>query len=178
MNIKNMNIFGGLTSKQIEKLEKEVSLPLPADYREFLMCIGGASVDEEEFNVTYPEAYLTKLTADQIDPEKSHLVLVPDLKTHVWVRELYGYQNCPTSVEITSRMKDLADELIDGVLLIGESFQNGYFILLCKDEGGEEGSVYYWNADYMFQDPDDENNTYWVADSFTEFLQMLNGETD
>ena len=178
MNVRNMKSFGELTEKQVNKLEKEVSLPLPADYREFLMRIGGASVGEEEFNITYPEAYLKKLPVDQIDPEKSHLVSVPDLQTKVWVRMLYGYENCPKEMDIPHMMESMEDELIDGVLLIGESFQNGYFIMLCEDEDGDAGAVYYWNADYMFQDPDDENNTYWVADSFTEFLQMLNGETN
>ena len=38
---------------------------------------------------------------------------------------------------------------------------------------GDNKGIYYWDDAYNFQNSDDENNMYWIANSFNEFIKLL-----
>lgn len=38
---------------------------------------------------------------------------------------------------------------------------------------GDNKGIYYWDDTYNFQNSDDENNMYWIANSFNEFIKLL-----
>ncbi|MFD2388034.1 hypothetical protein [Enterococcus rivorum] len=43
-------------------------------------------------------------------------------------------------------------------------------LIICD---GENEGVYYWDDSYHFENSDDEMNTYWIANTFTEFIKMF-----
>ena len=50
---------------------------------------------------------------------------------------------------------------------------SGFIELIC---GGEDAGVYFWDDAYIFKGSCDENNVYFIADSFTELLKMAHFE--
>ena len=48
--MKMLEINGGLAPEKIDAMEKEFNLHLPADYRQFLLEVGGGVADEDEYN--------------------------------------------------------------------------------------------------------------------------------
>ena len=46
----------------------------------------------------------------------------------------------------------------------------GFFILVCK---GEDKGVYYYDHAYNLESSDDNGNTYFIANSFEEFINQL-----
>ena len=46
----------------------------------------------------------------------------------------------------------------------------GFIVIICY---GENKGVYYWDDAYNFKNSDDENNMYWIASSFNEFIKLL-----
>ncbi len=153
----NIQPFGGVTKKQIAMIEQEYSITLPLAYKKFLMSVGGGCVELDDKNS----------------------ILIPDLQEKVAVEVLYGYGIQEKNADLSTYMDMLADDLWDNTVIIGDSIEHGLFVLIGEDgENDDAGAVYYWDDSYVFDQSDDENNTYWVADSFTEFLQMLNGETN
>ena len=63
-----------------------------------------------------------------------------------------------------------AEDLFPGSVLIGDSIQNGFIVMAC---GGENKGIYYWDHSYTYEVSDDENNMYRIADTFGDFLRML-----
>jgi len=65
---------------------------------------------------------------------------------------------------------DYKSDMPQGSLIVGDSHQHGLIILLCS---GEETGVYYWDHAYEFLDSNDESNTYYIADTFADFVKNL-----
>lgn len=153
----NIQPFGTVTKKQIAKLEKKYSLTLPSAYKDFLISVGGGCVELNEENS----------------------IFIPDIQERVAVAVLYGYETQEKNADLSTYMDMLLEDIWEHSVIIGDSIEHGLFVLVCEDgKRDDAGAVYYWDDSYVFNQSDDENNTYWVADSFTEFLQMLNGETN
>jgi hypothetical protein len=45
-------------------------------------------------------------------------------------------------------------------------------MLLLINDGSDNG-VYYWDDSYSFEESDDDCNTYFIADSFSDFVNSL-----
>ena len=63
-----------------------------------------------------------------------------------------------------------ASDMLPGSVLIGDSIQNGFIVMVC---GRENKGIYYWDHSYTYEASDDENNMYRIADTFGDFLRML-----
>ena len=50
-------------------------------------------------------------------------------------------------------------------------FQDGGFLLLIPE--GEYKGVYYYDHAYTFEASDDDNNTYFLAETFDAFMKSL-----
>lgn len=145
----NIQPYGAVSEEQVRKLERRYHIQLPAGYREFLLTYGGGDVEVREEN----------------------RILIPDQDTYVSANLLFGFQCCE-ACQMIPCMDMFIDDMVENTLIIGEAIEHGFFILLC--EGDEDaGAIYYWDHTYELESSSDECNTYWVADSFEEFLAML-----
>lgn len=147
--MKFLTPYGAVSEEQVRKLERRYHIQLPAGYREFLLTYGGGDVEVREEN----------------------RILIPDQDTYVSANLLFEFQCCE-ACQMIPCMDMFIDDMVENTLIIGEAIEHGFFILLC--EGDEDaGAIYYWDHTYELESSSDEGNTYWVADSFEEFLAML-----
>ena len=141
-----VNNFGKKTQAEICELEKRWHLTLPEDYKAFLMETNGGVVKSE-------------------DEDSIH---IEDVNDDIYLDTLFGIDTEAQEVDAVYWMETYKDEIFLNALLIGFDLMQGFIVLLC---GGEDAGVYYWDDAYNFKGSDDENNVYFIADSFSELLK-------
>jgi hypothetical protein len=142
--------FGSLTQEQINNIEKILTIELPEDYKQFLARTDGGVVEKNDDN-------------------KIH---IDDLDADIVIDVLYGASVQEENASILHWMEELADELWEDTIIIGDNLLQGLIVMVCK---GENKGIYYWDDAYNFESSDDESNLYWITETFTEFLQLLQG---
>ena len=83
---------------------------------------------------------------------------------------LYGVNTDNSCFDIEYWTKKYIDDLFEKTVIIGDSLQNGFIVMIC--DGNNEG-VYYYDDSYYFDESNDENNVYIISNYFTEFLDMI-----
>ena len=137
---------GTVAEEDIHALENQWHLTLPEDYKAFLMETNGGIVEWEEKDAIHIE----------------------EINEDIYLEILYGIKTKGKSADIQTWMEMFEDEIFPGSLLIGFDLMQGFIVLQC---GGEDAGVYYWDDAYNFKGSDDENNVYFLADSFSELLK-------
>ena len=137
---------GNVAEADILKLEERWHLTLPEDYKAFLMETNGGIAEWEEKDAIHIE----------------------EINEDIYLEILYGIKTKGKSADIQTWMEMFEDEIFPGSLLIGFDLMQGFIVLQC---GGEDAGVYYWDDAYNFKGSDDENNVYFIADSFSELLK-------
>ena len=61
-------------------------------------------------------------------------------------------------------------------ILIGDDTRGGQILLWSN--GGEDDGIYYYDHAYTFGQSSDDSNTYFIADTFTEFIDSLKVTND
>lgn len=143
----NFEPLGGASEQNVTAFEQQIGFTLPNDYRSFLVENNGAEILDQTF-------------------------FVKDLDKEVMLDVLFGVTN-PTSSGLTMSywLKEYADELEAGTLIIGKDPGGSFLIYTIA---GEDRGIYYWDKNYLFaKSSESEGNAYFVADSFTEFCDLL-----
>lgn len=131
-------------SNNIKIIEKQLNLNLPLDYKNFLLKYNGAAINNAYF-------------------------FIDEIKEMIMMGIFYGV-DIEDSIDIIYNNKEYEDDILENSLLIG-SDPGGGWILLIFD--GENDGVWYYDHSYFFEQSTDELNTYFICDSFTEFLNIL-----
>lgn len=95
---------------------------------------------------------------------------VKDIAQKVLMDVLYGI-NGIKKYDIHKKNERFADEIPNKSLVIGED-PGGTPILLVNDD--KNNGIYFFDSDYFFEQSSDDENTYLIADTFTDFLNLLN----
>lgn len=144
----NLEEFGGTTEKKIIDLEQKYKLTLPEDYKNFLLSKNGGIVEKDETNE----------------------VSVEDIDEKIIIDVLYGIETSNEKANIDYWMNMLSEDLLENTVIIGDDLIQGLILIICSEENA---GVYYWDDSYHFESSDDTANTYWIADSFTDFIAMF-----
>lgn len=139
--------FGNANESNILAFEHKYNLKLPEDYIQFLLRFNGGVADPDD-----------------------NEVFVRYLKENINVDVLYGLNVDNTELDIECRMKLYKDELPNDTVIIGDSYQYGLIVLLCS---GDDAGIYYWDDTYEYECSNDDNNTFFIADTFTDFAKNL-----
>ena len=142
--------FGILNQEQIDNIEKILGLELPEDYKKFLGKTDGGVLEKDESNKIY----------------------IDDLNADIVIDVLYGGNVQEKNANILYWMEELAGDLLDNTIIIGDDILQGLIVMICK---GENKGIYYWDDAYNFESSDDKNNLYWIIGTFDDFLQLLQG---
>ena len=136
--------FGAATEDSISKCELLRGFSFPTDYRRFLqMCNGGL-------------------------PSRT-LCVVPKLQTSVVVDVFFGI-NLKRDFDLEFWWREFGDEMPPYCSIIGGDPGGNLFLLAGP---GLIKGVLYWDHLRNFSRSSDKENTYQIADSFTEFLEIL-----
>ena len=131
--------------QNIVQLENEFSIDLPLDYRFFLIENNGADIEDAFF-------------------------YVKDINQTIPMGYFFGVETKERAADIIKINKEYGDDLAESSFLIGNDIGSG-FILLVFD--GENVGIWYYDHTHFFKQSTDELNTYFIADSFSDFLKIL-----
>jgi len=143
-----MKGFGNADLSDIRDLELENNIKLPNDYIDFLLRFNGGDVEPTDENSIYIEEFGEGINVDV----------------------LFGIQTKEVELSVEFWSNKYRNEMPHDVIIIGDSYQHGFIVLLCS---GENAGIYYWDDTYEFECSNDENNTYFIADTFTDFVKGL-----
>ncbi|MBA5868948.1 MAG: SMI1/KNR4 family protein [Nitrospira sp. CR2.1] len=133
--------FGKATAAQIGLLEKQIGSRLPDDYRSFLIENNGGEVNDSLF-------------------------FVHELGEDILFDVFFGF-NEKRALDLNFWIDELEGERPENSLMIGKD-PGGNFILL--DWSNKRPGIYYWDRGFCYPDSSEENSTYFVAKSFTDFV--------
>lgn len=142
--------FGKITKEDIREIEELFDVVLPNDYKKFLLKYNGGAVKLNEFN---------KLFLD-------------DANETVSIDVFYGIHTDKKASDIEYWTNEYAEDLFEKTIIIGDSIQHGFIVLVCD---GSNNGIYYYDDSYCFDSSNEENNVYFIADSFEEFWKILAG---
>lgn len=145
MKFKN---FGEISKENIKWLEQKYSVTLPNDYKQFLLENNGAFFDIENMNKI------------QID----------ELNDNIYTEVLYGFDTPYDVTNVEYWMDEYESELIEESIIIGNDLSQGFIVLILLE--GYEG-IYFWDDGHNFESSNDEENSYFIAESFTKFIEKI-----
>ncbi|MBC2181236.1 SMI1/KNR4 family protein [Listeria booriae] len=141
-----INGFGILSMQEITRLEKDLYLNFPEDYKQFLMNKNGGV------------------------PEENYLsMVIPSNGEEIVLGALLGINEID-NFDLENGHKEYGDELMESSLIIGTEYGSGLFVLIC--EGDQEG-VYFWDNGQELEGSSDEENVYKLTNSFDSFISGL-----
>lgn len=140
--------FKCLNKEQINKIESQLDVNLPTEYKTFLEQIGGGVVEKDD----------------------SNCITISEINEDIVLDVLYGEDEENEKASITFWMKQFEGELLEDAVIIGDDLLQGFLIMICE---GENQGIYYWDDSYNFESSDDESNMYGIADSFGELIKQL-----
>lgn len=79
---------------------------------------------------------------------------------------LFGHKCDEENMNISSYMDLFEGDLMENTLIIGDTFNNGFIVLVC---GGKDMGVYYWDHSYEYEISNDDGNMYFITKTFGEF---------
>jgi hypothetical protein len=131
--------------ERILELENKFEINLPQDYKDFLLEYNGANV------------------------EKGY-IYVKELNEYMLMGNLFGIAIEKGFADINKINDEYGEDIPEKALLIGTDAGNSFILLKCND--GEKG-IWFYDDSYFFEQSTDELNTYFICETFTEFLEML-----
>ena len=137
-----MESFGKVKEESIQKIENLFHVVLPEDYTKFLLDFNGGVI----LNTEPGEVYLK------------------DIAQFINIDVLYGIDTGKSECDIEYWTDKYFDDLLENTIIIGDSLQHGFIVMICV---GENAGVYYYD------ESNDEGNVYWIAENFEEFWKML-----
>ena len=135
--------------ENIIKIENQFGVKLPNDYKDFLKNNNGAMIANAAF-------------------------WVEDLKQKILMEKLF-WINLPTKVlNIEHWNEKYKNDLWKNTIIIGCD-PGGTFILLVAGERNDDikEGIYYYDNKYFFEQSSDEKNTYYICETFSEFMEQL-----
>jgi hypothetical protein len=141
----NINSYGKGSIQNLEKIENEFSLILPKEYKDFLIDNNGAEINNGYF-------------------------FVKEINQLISMGLFYGVDLGKKGADIFYINNEYNDDIPENSLLIGGDDGGGWILLICD---GENDGIWYYDHSYFFEQSTDELNTYFICETFTEFLEML-----
>ena len=149
MTIK-LDKFGFANNGEILMLENEFEVVLPEDYKSFLLQENGGR------NTAY---------------RYKNLVRIPQVSEEINIDVLCGVSTNVKNGDIKQWTSEYQDDLFPNSIIIGDTIQHGFIVFwLSKDDNA---GIYYYDDTYEFASSTDNMNTYFLANSFSEFLNMV-----
>jgi hypothetical protein len=140
--------FGEGKVENIKTFENQYNLQLPKDYINFLLQYNGGIVEKDE----------------------NCQVIVKSLKGTIHIDVLYGIDTTHENANINTWMDMFKGDILDGAIIIGDSIEHGFLVMMCsKDNSG----ICYWDHTFAFPNSSDESNTYYIANTFDDFIKGL-----
>ena len=149
MTIK-LDKFGFANNGEILMLENEFEVVLPEDYKSFLLQENGGR------NTAY---------------RYKNLVRISQISEEINIDVMFGVETNIKNADIEQWTSEYRDDLFPNSIIIGDTIQHGFIVFWLSNE--ENRGIYYYDDTYEFESSTDDVNAYFLANSFSEFLSMV-----
>src|SRR5215204_537295 len=123
------------------------------------------SVFESKLGFKLPDDYKSFLIENDGVKIVDGAIYIPALEQKVLVDVLCGVK-AEGRFNIQKLNDEFGDDLAENSLIIGQDV-GGSFVLLSADE--QNIGIYLYDHSYFFEQSSDENNTYFICNTFSEF---------
>ena len=142
--------FGFANEEAISILEKKFEVVLPEDYKRFLLQENGGR------NTAY---------------KYKNLVRISQISEEINIDVMFGVETNIKNADIEQWTSEYRDDLFPNSIIIGDTIQHGFIVFWLSNE--ENRGIYYYDDTYEFESSTDDVNAYFLANSFSEFLSMV-----
>ena len=142
--------FGFANEEAISILENKYKVVLPEDYKRFLLQENGGR------NTAY---------------KYKNLVRISQISEEINIDVMFGVETNMKNVDIEQWTSEYRDDLFPNSIIIGDTIQHGFIVFWLSNE--ENRGIYYYDDTYEFESSTDDVNAYFLANSFSEFLSMV-----
>ena len=139
--------YGKLSNQELDAFRSKYHLDLPEDYQKFLLENNGGTA----------EGSIILFDAKGI---KEKLVM----------GDLFGVNHPISGLSIETWQEMLGYELLENMVIIGGTAFTGLLLLVNQEDWK---GVYFWDDCVEYETSTEEACMYFVADTFTEFLDSL-----
>ena len=108
-----------------------------------------------------------KTNGGSIPNDNTNEIVLKNIGKIINIDILYGVNTDNSCFDIEYWTKKYIDDLFESTVIIGDSIQHGFFVLVC--DGSNDG-VYYYDDSYSLSSSDDENNVYFMLILLMSFL--------
>lgn len=149
--LNNLKCFGRLSNFEISELEQRLDLKFPSDYKEFLSLSNGGHVENE------------------------YMVIQAPSLTDELVINFFLSKNEDKNVDLVSWNHDFDDELPASTYIFAVEYGGGMFIHILE---GTDRGIYFWDSNFGLPETSDEENVFFLANTFSDFLAMIKVEKE
>ena len=142
--------FGFANEEAISILENKYKVVLPEDYKRFLLQENGGR------NTAY---------------KYKNLVRISQISEEINIDVMFGVETNMKNADIEQWTSEYRDDLFPNSIIIGDTIQHGFIVFWLSNE--ENRGIYYYDDTYNLEASSDENNAYFLARTFTEFLELV-----
>ena len=142
--------FGFANEEAISILENKFEVVLPEDYKRFLLQENGGR------NTAY---------------KYKNLVRISQISEEINIDVMFGVETNIKNADIEQWTSEYRDDLFPNSIIIGDTIQHGFIVFWLSNE--ENRGIYYYDDTYEFESSTDDVNAYFSANSFSEFLSMV-----
>ena len=142
--------FGFANEEVISILENKFEVVLPEDYKRFLLQENGGR------NTAY---------------KYKNLVRISQISEEINIDVMFGVETNIKNADIEQWTSEYRDDLFPNSIIIGDTIQHGFIVFWLSNE--ENRGIYYYDDTYEFESSTDDVNAYFLANSFSEFLSMV-----
>lgn len=142
--------FGFANEEAISILENKFEVVLPEDYKRFLLQENGGR------NTAY---------------KYKNLVRISQISEEINIYVMFGVETNMKNADIEQWTSEYRDDLFPNSIIIGDTIQHGFIVFWLSNE--ENRGIYYYDDTYEFESSTDDVNAYFLANSFSEFLSMV-----
>ena len=142
--------FGFANEEAISILENKFEVVLPEDYKRFLLQENGGR------NTAY---------------KYQNLVRISQISEEINIDVMFGVETNIKNADIEQWTSEYRDDLFPNSIIIGDTIQHGFIVFWLSNE--ENRGIYYYDDTYEFESSTDDVNAYFLANSFSEFLSMV-----
>ena len=142
--------FGFANEEAISILENKFEVVLPEDYKRFLLQENGGR------NTAY---------------KYKNLVRMSQISEEINIDVMFGVETNIKNADIEQWTSEYRDDLFPNSIIIGDTIQHGFIVFWLSNE--ENRGIYYYDDTYEFESSTDDVNAYFLANSFSEFLSMV-----
>lgn len=142
--------FGFANEEAISILENKFEVVLPEDYKRFLLQENGGR------NTAY---------------KYKNLVRISQISEEINIDVMFVVETNIKNADIEQWTSEYRDDLFPNSIIIGDTIQHGFIVFWLSNE--ENRGIYYYDDTYEFESSTDDVNAYFLANSFSEFLSMV-----